>query len=170
VGWCVAPEPVAERLRLAKQAADLHTSQLAQAAAAEFIRRGLLAKHLERMGKVYRSRFEATVEALERSMPEDVLWSAPEGGMCVWVTLPPGLDAVELLVRARERGVIFAPGRLFYLEHAQPNTLRLGFSDLSERRIARGVRVLGELVSEQCRRSRRRRTAQRDGLRAVTLV
>ncbi len=46
VGWCVAPEAVAERLRLAKQAADLHTSQLAQAAAAEFIRRGLLTKHL----------------------------------------------------------------------------------------------------------------------------
>lgn len=170
VGWCIAPNAVADRLRLSKQAADLHTSQLAQAAAAEFIRRGLLARHLERMRKVYRARLDATVEALERSMPEDVRWSTPEGGMCVWVTLPPGLDAVELLVRARERGVIFAPGRLFYLEHAQPNTLRLGFSELSERRIARGVRVLGQLVNEQCRRSRRRRTAQGDGLRAVTLV
>jgi 2-aminoadipate transaminase len=170
VGWFVAPEAVTERLRLAKQAADLHTSQLSQAAAAEFIRRGLLTKHLERMRKVYRSRLEATIEALERSMPEEVHWSAPEGGMCVWVTLPPGIDAVELLVRARERGVIFAPGRLFFLEHAQPNTLRLGFSELSERRIARGVRILGELASEQCRRSRRRRGAQSDGVRGVTLV
>ena len=103
-------------------------------------------------------------------MPEEVRWSTPEGGMCVWVTLPPGLDAVELLVRARERGVIFAPGRLFYLEHAQPNTLRLGFSDLSERRIARGIRVLGDLVKDACRRSRRGRAAQGEGVRAVTLV
>jgi 2-aminoadipate transaminase len=170
VGWCVAPEPVIERLRLAKQAADLHTCQLAQASAAEFIRRGLLSRHLDRMRKVYRSRLEATIEALERSMPEEVRWSTPEGGMCVWVTLPPGLDAVELLVRARERGVIFAPGRLFYLEHAQPNTLRLGFSELNERRIARGIRVLGELAGEQCRRSRRGRASQGDNLRAVTLV
>jgi len=170
VGWCVAPEAVAGRLRLAKQAADLHTSQLAQAAAAEFMRRGLLARHLERMRKVYRSRLEATVEALKRSMPEEVRWSAPEGGMSVWLTLPPGIDAVELLVRARERGVDFAPGRLFYLEHAQPNTLRLGFSELSEPRIARGIRVLGGLASEQCRRSRRRRPALEDDLRAVTLV
>jgi 2-aminoadipate transaminase len=170
VGWCVAPEPVIDRLRLAKQAADLHTCQLAQASAAEFIRRGLLAKHLERMRKVYRSRLEATIEALERWMPEEVHWSEPEGGMCVWVTLPPGLDAVELLVRARERGVMFAPGRLFFLDHAQPNTLRLGFSELNERRIARGIRVLGELATEQCRRSRRGRSSQSDNLRAVTLV
>jgi 2-aminoadipate transaminase len=90
--------------------------------------------------------------------------------MCVWVTLPPGLDAVELLVRGRERGVIFAPGRLFFLDHAQPNTLRLGFAELSERRIARGVRILGELATEQCRRSRRGRSSRNGDLRAVTLV
>ncbi len=171
VGWCVAPAPVAERLRLAKQAADLHTGQLAQAAAAEFIRRGLLDRHLERMRKVYRRRMEATEAALERYMPEEVRWSSPEGGMCVWATLPAGLDAVELLVRARERGVVFAPGRLFYLENAQPNTLRLGFAELSERRIARGVRILGDLVREQWKRSRVRRVAQGNGVSAaVTLV
>ncbi len=171
VGWCVTPEAVAQRLRLAKQAADLHTSQLAQAAAAEFLRRGMLARHLERMRVVYRKRLEAALEALERSMPEGVEWSAPEGGMCVWVTLPPGLDAVELLVRARERGVLFAPGRLFYLDRAQPNTLRLGFSELNERRIARGVSVLGQIVREQTRRSRTRRgVTAGDGLGAVTLV
>lgn len=171
VGWCVTPEAVAERLRLAKQAADLHTSQLAQAAAAEFLRRGMLARHMERMRDVYRKRLHAALEALDRSMPEGVQWSAPEGGMCVWVTLPPGLDAVELLVRARERGVLFAPGRLFYLDHAQPNTLRLGFSELNERRIARGVSLLGQIVREQTRRSRTRRSlAGGDGLGAVTLV
>src|SRR3990170_135739 len=36
VGWVVAREPVIERLRIAKQATDLHTDQLAQAALAEF--------------------------------------------------------------------------------------------------------------------------------------
>jgi 2-aminoadipate transaminase len=171
VGWCVAPEAVAERLRLAKQSADLHTGQLAQAAAAEFMRRGLLDRHLERMCKVYRRRLDAMQSALERYMPEDVRWSSPEGGMSVWVSLPEGLDAVELLVRAREQSVVFAPGRFFYLENAQPNTLRLGFSELSERRIARGIRTLGELVREQWKRSRTRRTMRGDGVStAVTLV
>ncbi len=170
VGWCVAPEPVAERLRLAKQAADLHTSQLAQAALAEFLRRGLLDRHLEETRKVYRRRLAAAQEALERYMPEEVLWSEPEGGMCIWVTLPPGLDAVELLVAARERRVAFAPGRLFYLDNAQPNTLRLGVSELDEGRIGRGLRVLGELIRSEWRRARARRAARAEGASAVTLV
>jgi 2-aminoadipate transaminase len=170
VGWCIAPEAVAERLRLAKQASDLHTSQLAQAAMAEFIRRGYLERHLGRMRRVYRRRLEALNEALERHMPEDARWTSPEGGMCIWVRLPAGLDAVELLVRARERGVAFAPGRVFYLDRAEPNTLRLGFSDLSERRIVRGVRVLGDLVREQLRRSRSGRRSRRDAAPAMTLV
>lgn len=171
VGWCVAPEAVAERLRLLKQAADLHTGQLAQAAAAEFLRRGLLDRHLERMKGVYSRRLAAAESALERYMPKDVRWSSPEGGMCIWVTLPPGLDAVDLLVRAKERNVAFAPGRLFYLENGEPNTLRLAFSELTERKISRGVKLLGELIDQQWRRARGRRTPRGNGvLSGVTLV
>ena len=128
VGWCIGPESVIERLRLVKQSTDLHTDQLSQAALAEFIRRGYLARHLARMSKVYRQRLEALEEALEKHMPEETSWTKPEGGMCLWVSLPPGFDAAELLIHVRERGVLFVPGRYFYSQHPQPNTLRLGFS------------------------------------------
>jgi 2-aminoadipate transaminase len=170
VGWCVAPEAVAGRLRLAKQAADLHTSQLAQAAVAEFIRRGHLNRHLERMRRVYRRRLETMEESLRRHMPEEVTWRAPDGGMCIWISLPPGMDSVDVLARARERGVVFAPGRLFYLDGGSPNTLRLGFAEQTERNIARGVRVLGELVRSEWRRSRRRIRGRSEPAGALALV
>lgn len=170
VGWCIAPAAVAERLRLVKQATDLHTSQLAQAAMAEFIRRGYLERHVARMRRVYARRLEAAEDALERYMPPGAGWASPEGGMSVWVTLPPGLDAVELLVRSRERGVVFAPGRAFFLDRAQPNTLRLGFAGVPERQIARGVRVVGELVKELLRRSRSSRRSRDEVPAAMTLV
>ncbi len=96
VGWCIGPESVIERLRLVKQSTDLHTDQLAQATLAEFVRRGYLARHLAKMKKIYRSRLEAMEAALEKFMPEEVVWTRPEGGMSVWVTLPPGFDAGEL--------------------------------------------------------------------------
>ncbi len=149
VGWCIGPESVIERLRLIKQATDLHTDQLAQATLGEFIRRGHLARHLARMRKVYRSRLEAVEEALEKHMPEETTWTRPDGGMSIWVTLPSGFDAAEFLIHARERGVLFVPGRYFYLRHPQPNTLRLGFSSLDEKRIARGVQILGEVLKQE---------------------
>jgi 2-aminoadipate transaminase len=155
VGWCVAPESVIERLRLVKQTTDLHTDQLSQAVLAEFTRRGLLARHLARMRKVYSSRLAALEEALEKHLPEEAQWTRPEGGMCLWVELPPGFDASELLIHVRERGVLFAPGRYFYLQNPQPNTLRLGFAGLDERRIARGVATLGELLQIEMRKRQR---------------
>ena len=168
VGWCIAPENVIERLRLVKQTTDLHTDQLAQATLAEFTRRGLLVRHLSRMRKVYSSRLAALEEALGRHMPEEARWTRPEGGMCLWVELPPGFDASELLIHVRERGVLFAPGRYFYFQNPQPNTLRLGFAGLDERRIGRGVATLGELLRSEMRK--RQRGARRLETARVALV
>lgn len=155
VGWCIGAERAIARLSLAKQSTDLHTDQFAQAALAEFTRRGCLARHLAKMKKIYRRRLEAMEEALKKHMPEATTWTRPAGGMSVWVTLPPGFDAAELLIHLRERGVLFVPGRYFYAQHPQPNTLRLGFASLDEKRIARGVQTLGDLLKVEFRKRQR---------------
>jgi DNA-binding transcriptional MocR family regulator len=155
VGWCIGPENAIERLRLIKQAADLHTDQLAQAILAEFIRRGHLSRHLAKMNKIYLSRLEAMEEALQKYMPPDVTWNRPEGGMTMWVKLPPGFDAGELLIHARERKIMFVPGRHFYLQQPQPNTLRLGFSTIPEKLIAKGVQVLSDLIRVELQKRQR---------------
>jgi DNA-binding transcriptional MocR family regulator len=155
VGWCIAHESVIERLRLVKQSTDLHTDQLAQATFADFIRRGYLARHVAKMKKAYRSRLETIEECLEKEMPEETAWTRTEGGMCVWVTLPPGFDAAEFLIHTRERGVIFIPGRYFYSQHPQPNTLRLGFASLGEKQIARGIQILAETLKQELRKRHR---------------
>jgi 2-aminoadipate transaminase len=155
VGWCIAAESAIERLRLVKQSTDLHTDQLAQATLAEFVRRGYLARHLAKIKKVYRGRLEALEAALQKYMPEETTWTRPEGGMSIWVTLPPGFDAGELLIHVRERGVLFVPGRYFYLQSPQMNTLRLGFAGLDEKRIFRGVQTLSESLKIELRKRQR---------------
>jgi 2-aminoadipate transaminase len=155
VGWIVAPPTAIERLRLVKQSTDLHTDQLAQATLAEFLRRGWFAKHVTKMRKVYASRLNALDEALRKYMPEETRWTRPEGGMCLWLELPPGFDASELLIHVKERGVLFAPGRYFYVQSPMPNTLRLGFASLNEKQIARGVSTLADLLRVEMRKRER---------------
>jgi 2-aminoadipate transaminase len=155
VGWIVAPPEAIERLRLVKQMTDLHTDQLAQATLAEFLRRGLFQKHLARMRKVYNDRMKALDEALRKNMPEGTRWAQPDGGMCLWLELPPGFDASELMIHARERGVLFAPGRYFYVQSPLPNTLRLGFASLNEKQIARGIATLADLLRVEMRKRQR---------------
>jgi DNA-binding transcriptional MocR family regulator len=168
VGWVIAPENVIERLRLVKQTTDLHTDQLSQATLAEFTRRGLLTKHVNKMRRLYERRLIVLEDSLKRHMPEGVRWTRPEGGMCLWLDLPPGFDASELLIHVRERGVLFAPGRYFYFQNPQPNTLRLGFSSLNEGNIKRGVATLGELLRIEMRK--RQRGARRFEGARVALV
>jgi len=155
VGWIVAPAAAIERLRLVKQTTDLHTDQLAQATLAEFLRRGYFAKHLTKMRKLYATRMSALDEALQKHMPEETRWTRPEGGMCLWLELPLGFDASELLIHAKERGLLFAPGRYFYVQSPLPNTLRLGFANLNEKELARGVATLAELLRVEMRKRQR---------------
>lgn len=155
VGWCVGAESAIERLRLVKQSTNLHTDQLSQAAMAEFMRRGYLTRHLARMKKIYRSRLAAMEEALEKHMPESTSWTRAEGGMTLWVTLTPGFDAAELLIHARERGILFLPGRYFYSQHPQPNTLRLGFASVDEKKIAKGIETFCDLLKFEMRKRQR---------------
>ncbi len=168
VGWIVAPSNVIERLRLVKQSSDLHTGHLAQAILAEYVRRGLLGRHLERTRKAYSSRLAALEQALSRYMPSGCKWTRPEGGMCVWVELPPGFDSNDLLIHTRECGVVFAPGRFFYFQNPQPNTLRIGFTGVTEREIARGIAILADVLRAEMRK--RQRGARRAEVSRVALV
>lgn len=155
VGWIVAPAAAIERLRIVKQMTDLHTDQLAQATLAEFLKRGYFQKHLTRMRKIYATRLHALEDALQKHMPPGTRWTRPEGGMCLWLELPPGFDASELMIHAKERGVLFAPGRYFYVQAPLPNTLRLGFASLNEKQIGRGVGILADLLRNEMRKRQR---------------
>jgi DNA-binding transcriptional MocR family regulator len=155
VGWIVAPANVIERLRAVKQATDLHSDQLAQAALAEFTRRGMLGRHIAKMRRVYAERLAVVQQSLTRFMPHETRWTSPQGGMCVWVELPAGFDASELLIHVRERGVDFAPGRYFYCQNHQPNTLRLGFSGVEPAQIRRAIATLGDVLKAEMRKRQR---------------
>jgi GntR family transcriptional regulator/MocR family aminotransferase len=148
LGWLVAPPPVVERLKAAKQLADMGTSPLIQAAVHRFCERRLLDRHVARNAREYDRRRTALLEALTRHMPEGVTWTEPRGGFSLLLTLPPGCDAGALLPRALRRGVSFTPGARFFLDGSGEATVRLSFSSVSVRRIDDGVRRLAETIGE----------------------
>jgi GntR family transcriptional regulator/MocR family aminotransferase len=148
LGWLVAPPPVVERLRAAKQLADLGTSPLIQAAVHRFCERRLLDRHVARIAREYDRRRTALLEALQRRMREEVSWTEPRGGFSLLLTLPAGCDATALLPRALRRGVSFTPGPRFFLDGSGERTARLSFSSVPARRIDDGVRRLAEAIGD----------------------
>jgi hypothetical protein len=76
-------------------------------------------------------------------------WPEPRGGFFIWATLPPTVDAEQLLARATRHRVIFVVGGAFFLDGSGRNLLRLSFSQPPPERIDEGVRRLAEAVREE---------------------
>ncbi|MET3131190.1 2-aminoadipate transaminase [Oxalobacteraceae bacterium GrIS 1.11] len=149
LGYVVAPLPLVRRLELAKQASDLHTSQLTQMVVHEVIKDGFLDRHIPSIRTLYGDQCQAMLTAMEQHFPAGVEWTKPEGGMFIWVTLPAHIDAMKLLDEAIANKVAFVPGSPFYANAPESNTLRLSFVTVSPERIREGIAILGKLIASK---------------------
>jgi 2-aminoadipate transaminase len=148
LGYVVGPRPAVDLLARLKQATDLHTATLTQQAAARVLHSGLMDEQLPRVRALYASQAQAMLAALAAHMPAGVRWSTPSGGMFVWLTVP-GVDTMQLLDRAVERGMVFVPGAPFYAVEPRHDTLRLSFVTVPPEAIDRGVTILGQLIAAE---------------------
>jgi len=86
---------------------------------------------------------------IDRYFPKSIKRTHPEGGMFVWLDLPKGVDASELLIKALDVNVGFVPGGPFYPEGGHDNTIRLNFSTMSLEQIEEGIKRLGEMFNNE---------------------
>jgi 2-aminoadipate transaminase len=148
LGWAVGPAVIMARLVSAKQNTDQCAGALGQRLFEESVRRGWIDQQLELSRALYRRKGERMLAALERGMPEGARWTRAEGGFFSWLTLPDGVDSVELARRAAERGVGIVPGTLFFPDGRGADTVRLSFSMVDEAQIDEGIERLASLLSD----------------------
>ncbi len=147
VGFIVAPKSVYGKLTQAKQAADLHSPSFNQRVVAEVMKDGFLQQHIPTIRAMYKAQRDVMLVALEREMEGlDVSWTRPVGGMFLWVRLPKGMNAQDLLPEAVERGMAFVPGAPFFADEAEHNTLRLSYVTVSPAQINQGIAALAAAI------------------------
>jgi 2-aminoadipate transaminase len=149
VGWVVADPEVVSRLVVAKQPVDLCTSPFAQVVAREYLKTGRLASLIAATTRLYATKCEAMLGALERHIDPawGVRWTRPEGGLFLFVTLPVWMDASKLLMKALTENVAFVSGGCFHCDKSGKNTLRLNFSYPPADVIVEGVRRLARVLA-----------------------
>lgn len=147
LGWVRTTPDVHGAVVVAKQASDLHTSTLDQAAAARYLASGGLATNLVRTRDAYRLRRDALLAALPAALPPGSSWTTPDGGMFVWATLPDGHDTSALLPAAVDAGVAYVPGAPFYASTPNAATMRLSFTTYSPDTTREGIGRLRGVLS-----------------------
>jgi len=147
LGWAAGPGRIVSQLVSAKQNTDQCAGALGQRLFEEYVRRGWIDEQLAVSRALYRRKSERTLTALERSMPEDALWTYPRGGFFSWLTLPDGADADDVARRAVERAVAVVPGSLFFPDGRGGGDVRLSFSLVDEAAIDDGIERLAGLLT-----------------------
>ncbi|HEY9368731.1 PLP-dependent aminotransferase family protein [Streptomyces sp.] len=146
LGHLRAPAGLRRSCVIAKQAADLHTSTIDQAAAARYLRDSDLDAHIAVIRSAYRERRDALLDGLPASLPAGSGWNHPAGGMFVWATLPDGHDATELLRVAVAHEVAYVPGAPFFAGTPDPRAMRLSFTTHTPEEIREGLARLAKAL------------------------
>ena len=146
LGFLVAPKALYPKLLQAKQAADLHSPSFNQRMVFEVLKDGFLDQHVPTIRALYKSQRNAMLAALETHMAgTGVQWNQPAGGMFLWLKLPEGMNAGDLLPLAVDLDVAYVPGAPFYSGTADHSTLRLSFVTASVEQINTGIAALAQV-------------------------
>lgn len=148
IGWIVANDDIMERLVVAKQASDLHTNYLGQRIIYQYLKDNNIDEHIDKIRGAYRKQRDAMVNAIEKYFPPGTVFTQPEGGMFLWITLPEELSALKVFERAIKHKVAFVPGDPFYVSETNVNAMRLNFSCVDEETIQIGIERLGKVIKD----------------------
>ena len=148
IGWLITNSERVRSLVTLKRAMDLGCPPLMQGIALSLLRTGEYDAHLKKAREHYRLRRDAVIEAFERSMPDGVTWTLPQGGFHMWVELPPGYSSIVLFLHAIERGVSFWPGPMQDVDHRYINAFRFSYGSVTTEQIQEGVELLADAVRE----------------------
>ncbi|MFD9704110.1 PLP-dependent aminotransferase family protein [Lentzea sp. NPDC059081] len=146
LGWLRAPADLLRTLTIVKQAADLHTSTVDQAAAAAYLSHNDLDAHVARLCVAYGERRDTMIAALPSVVPDGTTWSDPDGGMFVWLRLPGDVDSAALLKEALRHDVAFVPGAPFFATTPDHATFRMSFTTNTPAEIEEGMKRLAKVL------------------------
>ena len=146
LGWIACPTGLAEAIAYEKTIDDRGSPALDQLALATLIRSGRYDRHLRRMRTSYAHRRQTLVDALARHAPRVELGGLAAGFHAV-AHLPDSLSEPEVVAAARARSVgLYGMSQYRSSGATRPPQLVLGFGNLRESAIARGIATIGDLL------------------------
>ena len=131
-------------LHKAKFVTDWHSSTLAQAALARFIDEGAFARHVRRVGAIYRERHQILADAITRDFAEHLELIPSTTGLHL-TALARNMSAdqmTEIARRAADRGIAVQVLSQFAVDAIPRAGIMLGYGAIPTAHIEEGMRLL----------------------------
>ena len=152
LGFIVAPREAIAALRRLRRLMLRHVASNNERALALFLSQGHFESLQRRLGHAYQARLKILREALARELPEWKIESPETGGSgsgsALWIRLPDGLSATQLVAAARDAEIVIEPGAGFFGLAPPAEFIRMGISAIPTHLIAEGIAALAGVVHD----------------------
>jgi GntR family transcriptional regulator/MocR family aminotransferase len=146
LGWVVCPARLVEAVTEEKRLSDRGSPGLEQLALARLIESGRFDRHLRHMRRVYAGRRDTLLAALLERAPGVALHGLA-AGFHAMARLPEAADEEAIVADARSRSIGLYGMSMYRLSgHGGPPQLVLGFGNLTEPAIERGIAAIADLL------------------------
>ncbi|MFP3846181.1 MocR-like pyridoxine biosynthesis transcription factor PdxR [Priestia filamentosa] len=109
-----------------------------------FIESGQWSRHLNKVRNIYKKKHNTLLTAIRTHMDDKVKVIGSESGLHVLLEPKNSMTERELIVKAREQGVVVYPVTTFYDQPPEYAQVLLGFAGLDEKSINEGVQLLSK--------------------------
>ena len=147
VGYIVAPWSILQHILPLK--IDAGSGMLEQMALAEYLPDNF-DKHVEQVRGIFKEKCDTMVAALNENFGATAEFSAPKGGIYIWVTLPEHVDTRQLAAAAAAEGLAINPGPEWsVVGEENKHRMRLCFGHPSLETIKVGIAKLADVCFQE---------------------
>jgi len=130
LGYLIAPESIERLITNAKHTTDISTSGLIQKTFEYFLKQGMWLKQNNFIKKIVLEKYNKTNKILEEYLPKGVTYKKPLGGVNFWLRFDKEIDISLLINYLENKGIVVAPGSLFYLNKIKSNHIRISIASI----------------------------------------
>ncbi|MFC1747467.1 PLP-dependent aminotransferase family protein [Pseudomonadota bacterium] len=130
VGYIAGKPELIQQLADLKLISGLTTAELNERLIYQMLTDGYYRKYLDKLHKRLQQEKERAIESFDKIGLSPVI--EPQGGMFMWIEMPPHIDVVKLVSTAAQQGITLAPGNLFRPHHEPSQGIRFNIASCNE--------------------------------------
>jgi 2-aminoadipate transaminase len=145
LGYFMAPPKLFRRVLNRRH--DAGSNTLAASIVHEYLNERVW-PHCDEQNATFQHKRDLLSRTLDANVADTCRWSAPAGGLFLWLRLPDDVDRDRLQSLADQRGFRYARGRSFQVDNEDVPYLRLAFGHVPDAMIEDGIPVLAQCIRE----------------------
>ena len=147
IGWVVPGKDYYDEITRLKTLLNISTAGINQIAAARFLKEGGYDRHMRNFRGTLEAQVAEVRNCILENFPAGTEITEPSGGSLLWVTLPEGIDSLDIYHEALKKNILIAPGCLFSLRKKYSNCMRINAGHWNDK-IRKAIVYLGKLCRD----------------------